>query len=201
MRPIKDRRRPRRPLLRNLQQPAVKPKAKTESFQRPPKQERTPAAEAPANTATTDTAPAAPVKPAAAPAAKPKVKHAAKPSPCKGLEEAACGSNKVCKWTAPQRGTRSVTTPHCSSVAAVKKKHPAKTAKTPRRKCCPGHRRRQQLSAWDGSAAAPAASTNAVPRKLKPRSQKRRTPKPKADRALFRRVRTVLRLVSAGRGA
>ena len=106
----------------------VEPKAKQKS-PATAQAEPTPAAEAP-RTATTDTAPA-PAKPAATPAAKPKVKQAAKPSPCKGLEEAACGSNKACKWTAPAAtpdASGKVATPHCSSVASVKKKHPAKAA-------------------------------------------------------------------------
>ena len=156
--------------------------------------EPTPAAEAPADKPPTDTA--VPAKPAATPAAKPKVKQAAKPSPCKGLEEAACGGNKACKWTAPAAtpdASGKVATPHCSSVASVKKKRPAKAAApevlpwAPKTTAAP--------PAADGSAALRRRRRTRRQRKLKPRLQKRRrrSRRPRSHR-LFRRVRTAPRL-------
>ena len=61
-----------------------------------------------------------------------KTKQAAKPSPCKGLDEPTCGANKLCSWVVPKvttpDATGKVPQARCRSLAMLKKEA-AKTAK------------------------------------------------------------------------
>lgn len=53
---------------------------------------------------------------------KPVVKKVAAPSPCQGLDQAACGGNKVCAWIVPKDAndtTGKVQEPYCRKVAGV----------------------------------------------------------------------------------
>jgi hypothetical protein len=120
-----------------------------------------------------------------------KTKHAAaKPSPCKGLDEAACGGNKACKWTAAATpdAAGKVAPSHCSAVAAVKKKPSAKTAKSAAPEVLPwAPKATPAASGSDGSAPAAAAATNdaqakpAAVKKVTTAAAKKKTPTPKAE--------------------
>jgi hypothetical protein len=87
-----------------------------------------------AETTTKPAAPAAtaPVKPApaatTAATTKPVEKKVATPSPCKGLDEKACGGNKICAWIVPKdpnNKTGKLQEPYCRKVAGVALKKPA----------------------------------------------------------------------------
>jgi hypothetical protein len=137
-------------------------------------------------------APAAPAKPAAAPATKDaaKTKHAAakKPSVCKGLDEAACGGNKACKWTVPAANAKpdasgQVATPHCGAVASVKKKAATKAAKAPAPEVLPWAPKETPATAEASPAEHPAATAATKPataKKVKTATAKK-TPKPKTE--------------------
>lgn len=84
----------------------------------------------PAATAKTAATPAEQASPtAAATTAKPKpvVKKVAAPSPCQGLDQTACGGNKVCAWIVPKDAndtTGKVQEPYCRKVAGVAAQKP-----------------------------------------------------------------------------
>ena len=114
-------------------------------------------------------APAAPAAPATAkapaPAAAAKVKAEKKPaSPCKGLEEAACGAKTECSFTKPtkvNKATGKVQAPYChlTPKGAVKKAAAAvKSAVTP--------------------APAPTAAAPKAPTATAPVAPKAAVPKP-----------------------
>ena len=113
---------------------------------------------APATAKTTAPATAA-AKPAPAAAAttpvapvKPMARKMAAPSPCKGLDAAACGSNKACGWIVPKDAndkTGKLQEPYCRKVAGVALKKPmTKPAMAP--------------AAADASSAAKAPAVKAA---------------------------------------
>ena len=91
----------------------------------------------PADTKPATTTPAKPAdaKPADAkattttPAPKTDTKTAAAPSPCKGLDEAACGADTACSWHKEGKSKKgTVTKAHCQKKSTPKKKKAATPA-------------------------------------------------------------------------
>jgi hypothetical protein len=121
---------------------------------------------------TTAAAPAAAAPTATAPAdgtTKPvdKTKQAAKPSPCKGLDEATCGGNKLCSWVAPKSTTPDasgkVPQAQCRSLAALKKEAAKKAAKAAKPETLPWAANAASGAPAAAGAGASATSTSSAP--------------------------------------
>ncbi len=120
-----------------------------------------PAAPASANASTT--AKAAVAKPAGTPAPPATAKKTvAAPSPCKGLDQTACGTNKACGWIVPKdpnAATGKVQDPYCRASQQSVQKKPA-VKKVNAAKAAPAA---PAAAATATAAPAVAATTAAVP--------------------------------------
>jgi hypothetical protein len=96
-----------------------------------------------------------------------KTKQAAKPSPCKGLDEATCGGNKLCSWVAPKSTTPDasgkVPQAQCRSLAALKKEAAKKAAKAAKPETLPWAANAASGAPTAAGAGASATSTSSAP--------------------------------------
>jgi hypothetical protein len=131
---------------------------------------------APAETGAIPAAAPAAAKTADATTAKPadKTKQSAKVSPCKDLDESACGANKLCSWVVPvPDAAGKVGKAKCRSLALLKKEA-AKGAKTGKQEVLPWAPKTTETpppqATTDGNATPPhKTKTASVKKTTKPK--------------------------------